>query len=232
MIGNSSKSVFAGTYERGHDHPGHTRKPTCWDDAGLYSFVAAGTCAYSYADYYGSERVCADNGLGGLPEVRVHEHHHQPPDAGAYSSYRDSVSPSRRDGRRTIIDYVGTRALNFMAVVARPYSLVAMIDLGPQQGREFSFVGVSSQRTLGISAGAGQASGGVFPDLVGTPLLMIVTSIIGVPLGLLSGIYLSRAGSTKPGRLPQATRFMVDVIAGTPSILAGVCRGGSVCFPS
>jgi phosphate transport system permease protein len=75
----------------------------------------------------------------------------------------------------------------------------------------------------------GEAGGGVFPDLVGTCILMAATSLIGIPIGLLSGVYLARS---RTSRIASSARFMVDVIAGTPSILAGTVVAALFVFPS
>lgn len=69
-------------------------------------------------------------------------------------------------------------------------------------------------------APVGESGGGMSSQIVGTIILMIVASIIGLPVGILSGIYLARAEGTN--RFASTARFCTDVIAGTPSIVAGV----------
>jgi phosphate transport system permease protein len=65
----------------------------------------------------------------------------------------------------------------------------------------------------------GQVGGGVGPALVGSLILMAVASVIGVPIGVGAGIYLSEYGR---GRFAGAIRFSSDLIAGMPSIVIGV----------
>ena len=65
----------------------------------------------------------------------------------------------------------------------------------------------------------GQVGGGVGPALVGSLILMAVSSLIGVPVGVGAGIYLSEYGR---GRFATAIRFCSDLIAGMPSIVIGV----------
>jgi phosphate transport system permease protein len=65
----------------------------------------------------------------------------------------------------------------------------------------------------------GQVGGGVGPALVGSLILMAVASLIGVPVGVGAGIYLSEYGR---GRFASAVRFCSDLIAGMPSIVIGV----------
>ncbi|HVG98658.1 MAG TPA: phosphate ABC transporter permease PstA [Chloroflexota bacterium] len=65
----------------------------------------------------------------------------------------------------------------------------------------------------------GQVGGGVGPALVGSLILMAVSAVIGVPVGVGAGIYLSEYGR---GRFADAIRFSSDLIAGMPSIVIGV----------
>jgi phosphate transport system permease protein len=63
------------------------------------------------------------------------------------------------------------------------------------------------------------SGGGMEPMIIGSAMIIGLTCVIGIPIGLLSGIYLAREGD---GPVPSAVRFIADVIAGTPSIIAGV----------
>ena len=65
----------------------------------------------------------------------------------------------------------------------------------------------------------GQAGGGIGPAIQGTLILVGLTIIIGVPLGVLSGIYLSEFGGNPVGRV---VRFLNDVLAEFPSVVIGV----------
>jgi phosphate transport system permease protein len=65
----------------------------------------------------------------------------------------------------------------------------------------------------------GEVGGGVGPALIGSLILMGVSSLIGVPIGVGAGIYLSEYGR---GRFATAIRFCSDLIAGMPSIVIGV----------
>jgi phosphate transport system permease protein len=55
--------------------------------------------------------------------------------------------------------------------------------------------------------------------LKGTVLLVIVSSAIGIPIGLLTGIYLAEFGHNWFG---NSVRFITDIMAGLPSIVAGL----------
>lgn len=66
---------------------------------------------------------------------------------------------------------------------------------------------------------AGETGGGVLHAIVGTLTIVGLASFIGLPVGISAGIYCAEY----PGaRLAKATRFLADVMNGTPSIVVGV----------
>ncbi len=71
---------------------------------------------------------------------------------------------------------------------------------------------VDSPRPVGEGGGIGNA-------ILGTLVLLGLSSAIGLPFGIAVGIYLSEFGS---GRFGSLVRFMVDTLTGIPSIVTGV----------
>ena len=66
---------------------------------------------------------------------------------------------------------------------------------------------------------AGEMGGGVAHAIVGTLIIVGTASLIGLPIGIAAGIYCAEY----PGsRLTWVTRFVADVMNGTPSIVVGV----------
>jgi phosphate transport system permease protein len=66
---------------------------------------------------------------------------------------------------------------------------------------------------------AGETGGGVAHAIVGTLIIVGLASAIGVPVGIGAGIYCAEY----PGsRITKVTRFVADVMNGTPSIVVGV----------
>jgi len=65
----------------------------------------------------------------------------------------------------------------------------------------------------------GQPGGGIGPAIQGTLIVVGIASIIGVPIGVFSGIYLAEFRETK---LASATRFLTDVLTNMPSIVIGI----------
>jgi len=65
----------------------------------------------------------------------------------------------------------------------------------------------------------GEPGSGIANAIVGSAMLISVGSLIGMPVGIMAGIYLSEFGSNKFGTL---LRFLIDTLTGTPSIVVGV----------
>lgn len=65
----------------------------------------------------------------------------------------------------------------------------------------------------------GEAGGGMANAIVGSILILGIASVIGVPFGVGSGIYLAEYGRN---RLGSFIRFTADVLNGVPSIVMGI----------
>ncbi|HYC34009.1 MAG TPA: phosphate ABC transporter permease PstA [Gemmatimonadales bacterium] len=66
---------------------------------------------------------------------------------------------------------------------------------------------------------AGETGGGVVHAIAGTLIIVGTASLIGLPVGIAAGIFCAEY----PGsRLTWLTRFVADVMNGTPSIVVGV----------
>lgn len=70
-----------------------------------------------------------------------------------------------------------------------------------------------------IPVPAGQSGGGVSNAIVGTIIIVLVACLIGIPIGIGTGLYLAEYGI---GRLGWFVRFLADVLNGTPSIVVGI----------
>jgi phosphate transport system permease protein len=65
----------------------------------------------------------------------------------------------------------------------------------------------------------GEVGGGMANAIVGTLILLAMASVVGVPMGILGGIYLAEYGSDGANRW---LRFAADVLNGVPSIVWGM----------
>jgi phosphate transport system permease protein len=69
------------------------------------------------------------------------------------------------------------------------------------------------------------ADGGIGPAIQGTLILIGLTSIIGIPVGVLSGVYLAEFGNNK---YAASVRTVNDVLTEFPSIVVGITAFGVV----
>ena len=74
----------------------------------------------------------------------------------------------------------------------------------------------------------GEAGGGMANAIVGTAVLLGLACLLGVPLGVLGGIYLSEYGSE---RVNLWIRFGADILNGVPSIVWGMTAYALVVVP-
>jgi len=74
----------------------------------------------------------------------------------------------------------------------------------------------------------GEPGGGMANAIVGSGQLLALASLIGVPVGVLGGVYLAEYGTA---RANASLRFVADVLNGVPSIIWGVVVYGLVVLP-
>jgi len=72
---------------------------------------------------------------------------------------------------------------------------------------------------LETTSAAGTTGGGVAHAIVGTLLMVGAAALMGLPIGIAAGMYAAEYANT---RLAVVTRFVADVMNGTPSIVVGV----------
>jgi phosphate transport system permease protein len=66
---------------------------------------------------------------------------------------------------------------------------------------------------------AGESGGGVVHAIIGTLMMVGTASLMGMPIGIGAGVF---AAEFPGSRLATVTRFIADVLNGTPSIVVGV----------
>jgi len=71
----------------------------------------------------------------------------------------------------------------------------------------------------------GEAGGGMANAIVGSAFILAIASLMGVPMGIGAGIFLSEYGRNRYG---DAVRFVSDVLNGVPSIVIGIVAYGLV----
>ena len=123
--------------------------------------------------------------------------------------------------RRTVSGFMttATAACTFVAVgiLLVILTYIAWKGIG---SLSFRFL-VDSPRPVGEGGGIGNA-------ILGSLVLLGLSSAFGLPIGIAVGIYLSEIGK---GRLASVVRFVIDTLTGIPSIVTGVFIYAIIVLP-
>ncbi|MEZ0446766.1 phosphate ABC transporter permease PstA [Cellulomonas sp. ICMP 17802] len=133
------------------------------------------------------------------------------PEAAELRRALTQVDPARRRKDRTMRVLIwGAFALAMIPLVSLIWSVISN-----GMGRfDLYFLTHSMRNVYG-----GMDAGGVYHALLGTILITGLAALISVPIGILTAIYLVEYGS---GSLARGVTFLVDVMTGIPSIVAGL----------
>jgi len=74
----------------------------------------------------------------------------------------------------------------------------------------------------------GEPGGGMLNAFVGTLILIGLAALIAIPVGVISGVYMSEYAGT---RIATAVRFAADTLNGVPSIVIGIFAYGIAVLP-
>lgn len=107
----------------------------------------------------------------------------------------------------------GVSGLAVLMIVATVVSLVLLIAINGIPGISWKF--------LTEAPSDGMTGGGIFPAIVGTFFLVLLMSIIGVPIGTITALFLSEYVE-KDSWIVKTIRFAVNTLAGIPSIVFGL----------
>src|ERR1700691_2377200 len=116
----------------------------------------------------------------------------------------------------------GLAVLSTVLVVAPLVAIFAYLILKGASSLNFAFF-------TQIPKPEGEVGGGMANAIVGSAVLLGLASIIGVPIGIGSGIFLAEFG--RGSRLATAIRFTADVLNGVPSIVMGVTAYALIVSP-
>lgn len=116
--------------------------------------------------------------------------------------------------KRLLVDKA-VRAVIFACVI------IAIIPLGSILVEVFKngAAAISYEFLTATPGSIGSGEGGIGPAIQGTLIVIGLSSLIGVPIGVMSGIFLSEYGDNKLARM---IRFFNDVFMEFPSIVLGI----------
>ena len=116
---------------------------------------------------------------------------------------------------RTATNYI-VSGLSILATIIVVLPLVAILFY-------LVYMGASSLNLnffTKIPAPVGQEGGGMANSIVGSGIILLLASLMGIPIGIAAGVYLAEFGRGKA--LATAVRFTADVLNGVPSIVMGI----------
>jgi phosphate transport system permease protein len=119
-----------------------------------------------------------------------------------------NVDRQRRMVSAVMTSLTGLCTLLAVGILVLILSYIAVRGIGSLSLRFL----IDSPRPVGEGGGIGNA-------ILGSVVLLALSSVIGLPIGIAVGIYLSEIGT---GRFAGAVRFIVDTLTGIPSIVTGV----------
>ncbi|EGP93204.1 phosphate ABC transporter permease PstA [Nitrosarchaeum koreense] len=116
--------------------------------------------------------------------------------------------------KRLLVDKI-VRIIVFSCVI------IAIIPLGSILVEVFKngITAISIEFLTETPGSIGSGEGGIGPAIQGTLIIIGLSSLIGVPIGVMSGIFLSEYGDNK---LARSVRFFNDVFMEFPSIILGI----------
>ncbi|GAA1763184.1 MULTISPECIES: phosphate ABC transporter permease PstA [Streptomonospora] len=126
-----------------------------------------------------------------------------------------TVSATVENGRRAADRFVtGIVYCCFIVAMVPLVSLLATVVVFGMERFDLYFLSVSMNGVI-----PSMDAGGVYHAIVGTLVITGLATVISVPIGLMTAVYVVEYGR---GRLKQAITFFVDVMTGIPSIVAGL----------
>jgi phosphate transport system permease protein len=121
----------------------------------------------------------------------------------------------RTGARRKLLNMIFTYAtIGCVALAMIPLGSI-LIEVVKNGAAAISFEFLTQPQGSIITGG-----GGIGPAIQGTLLVVGLASLIGVPVGVLAGIYLSEYASNT--KFARAVRFFNNVMTGLPSIVIGI----------
>lgn len=116
--------------------------------------------------------------------------------------------------KKKIAEFAGFFVLRICIYLVLAVILIFLYDIGSKGG------GAISWEFLTKAPRRGMTEGGIFPAIMGTFLVTIVTAILAVPLGMFAAIYLNEYA--KQTKLTRIIRLSIRNLSGVPSIVYGL----------
>jgi phosphate transport system permease protein len=116
--------------------------------------------------------------------------------------------------RKKIVEFAGFFLLRACLYIVFAVLLLFLYDIGSKGAGSISWEFLTKAPRRGMT------EGGIFPAIMGTFLVTIVTALLAVPLGMFAAIYLNEYA--KQTRLTRVIRLSIRNLSGVPSIVYGL----------
>lgn len=116
--------------------------------------------------------------------------------------------------KKRLVEFVGFLGLRICVYLVFAVLLLFLYEIGKKGGGTMSWEFISEAPRRGMT------EGGIFPAIMGTFLVTIVTALLAVPLGMFAAIYLNEYA--KQTRLTRLIRLSIRNLSGVPSIVYGL----------
>lgn len=126
-----------------------------------------------------------------------------------------TVTSTLIEGRRKGVD----RLVTGVVVIAFAIAMVPLVSVAVTVITN-GVAGISGQFFSSSMRNVVGEGGGALHAIIGTLMITLAAAVISIPIGIFTAIYLIEYGQGK--RLAQAITFLVDVMTGIPSIVAGL----------
>ena len=132
-------------------------------------------------------------------------------------NYREKIQDimSRQSSKKKLVD----RIMTAFAIICVAFALIPLASILIEVVKN----GISAISIEFLTQPPGSfflGHGGIGPAIQGTLIVVGLASLIGAPVGVLAGIYLSEYAGN--GIFPSVVRFFNDVLTGLPSIVMGI----------
>ena len=116
--------------------------------------------------------------------------------------------------KKKITQFLGFFFLRLCLYLVLAVLLLFLYDIGRKGGGSISW------EFLTTAPRRGMTQGGIFPAIVGTFLVTVITAVLAVPMGMAAAIYLNEYA--KQTRLTRIIRLAIRNLSGVPSIVYGL----------
>ena len=116
--------------------------------------------------------------------------------------------------KKKLIQFIGFFLLLVCLYTVLAILLIFLYDIGKKGGGAISWEFLSQPPRRGMT------EGGIFPAIMGTFIVTIVTAVLAIPLGMFAAIYLNEYA--KRSRLTRLIRLAIRNLSGVPSIVYGL----------